>query len=165
MVAATLVLGGTWLLYAGASYDISWLDYEASIASRPPCGPALCEFYPLMPGPTVVAISYLVAIPAFLVLAAWFYRAVRTEAVRVGSGVVLAAMGWMAALIAIGVLEAGLLYRSLVWTLFLVSIVVVPIAVLAAGLSFLRAGRSRRTRGRFTDGSEKLDHSLHERGE
>ncbi len=145
LLAMAVVLGGAWLLYAGASYVSSWLTYEAARASTPPCiRGALCTIYFLAPPPFAAAVSYLVAIPAILVIAAWYHGGSRTRIGRTGSDGLLGAMAWMALLTAIGIVQPDLFYRSFVWTLFLASILVVPPIVIALGLALLWDHRGRR---------------------
>ncbi len=146
-LAIALLLGGAWLLYAGASYVSIWIAYEARTVSTPKCGAAEClVYFALAPPPSVAAISYVVAIPAFLAIAWWLRRGRPTRLRRVGSDSLMGVMGWMALLIAVGAVWPFLLYVSLAWSLFLVSVLVVPTVVVAVGTAFLGDVRRQRHR-------------------
>ena len=143
VLAIALVLGAAWLLYAGASYVSAWMTYEAH---RP--GPVTCVFCPVVwallpPSPGVVTMSYVVAIPAFLGVGGWFHRGRPTRLRLVGSDSLIGAMGWMALLIAIGAVWPFLPFASVVWSLFLISVLVVPPIVGAVGGAFLWEDRRR----------------------
>ena len=145
-LAIALLLGAAWLLYAGASYLSAWMTYEAE---RPPA--VTCVFCPaliarLRPSPAIVAFSYLVAIPTFLGIAWWFRRGHTTRLRLAGSDGLIGAMAWMALLLALGTVWPSLLFASVVWSLFLVSILGVPPVVAFVGAAFLWDGR-RRPRG------------------
>ncbi len=151
VLAIALVLGGAWLLYAGTSYVSAWLTYEAqrSTASCTSFCNQLITPFRLMPSPWLVAVSYLVAIPAILGIAWWTHRGSRLHPPngqtlgrlqRVGSDSLIGAMGWMTLLIAAGVVWPGWVappYPSVPWSVFLVSILVVPLIVVGVGVFFL----------------------------
>ncbi len=157
-----LVLGGAWLLYSGASYVSAWLTYEADVPTGPSC--YYCQLitgWGLMPSPFLIAVSYLVAIPAILGIAWWTHRGSQLHRLggqtvgrlqRAGSDALIGVMGWMALLIGLGVVWPGWVvprYPSVLWSVFLASILVVPLIVIGVGVAFLGDKDRRRSRERL----------------
>jgi hypothetical protein len=157
LLATALVLGGAWLLYSGASYVSAWLTFEAQRPPAPTC--TFCQRiteWGLVPSPFQVAVSYLVAIPSILGIAWWTHQGSQlhppegqtvARVRRAGSDSLIGVMGWMALLIALGTVWPGWVappYPSILWSVFLVSILVVPLIVMGVGVALLwDTGRRR----------------------
>jgi hypothetical protein len=157
-LAIVLVLEGGWLLYVGAWFVSAWLTYEAQRSAFLNSGPTcigckqLASEFGLMPSPGLVSLSYLVAIPAILGIAWWTHRGSQLRLTngqtvarlqRVGSDVLMGAMGWMVFLSTLGFVWPGLPILAPVggppipWSLFLISVLVVPVIVVGVGVAFL----------------------------
>lgn len=167
VLAIALVLGGAWLLYVGVSYVSAWLTYEAQRATALNPGPtcSLCNRivtrFVLMPSPWSVSVSYLVAIPAILGIAWWTHRgsqlrrpagATVARLQRAGSDILVGAMGWMVFMFALAIMWPGAPFVAPVsgppipWSMFFISILVVPAIVVGVGVAFLWDSSRRRSR-------------------